>query len=240
MGLCKGIPDLRGRVATKQKDGKSTDMPVSPVVTSVQEFQTSLQKAVQQKATRTPPVAPLRLPSPTPSASSSSSSLSTISNRTAVPLSGSSKLSQRQRSGSSTSAASDATVTRSSSRQNSRAPQSTPRAGSHASAVRGLHNPVVATTGQSPGTLALIRESFRTYFTMNRLTTLTVLFFLLPMVSFIIRLRRARAAPVQASTADQVKRRLFDARGGSVLHKLWAEVGRAIWDTVRMGGGGLV
>ncbi|KAG8213268.1 hypothetical protein J3R82DRAFT_11740 [Butyriboletus roseoflavus] len=122
------------------------------------EFQASLEKTWQGKAARTPPVAPFRLPSPTPSASSSSSSLSTISNRTAVPLAGSSKLSQRQRSGSSTSAASDATVTKSSSRQNSRGPQSTPRANSHASAARGLHNSVVATTGQSPGTLALIRE----------------------------------------------------------------------------------
>lgn len=215
-------------------------MLVSPVVISVQEFQASLEKALKAKATQAPTVAPLRLPSPTPSASSSSSSLSTISNRTAVPLNGPSKLSQRQRSGSSTTVASDVTVTKSSSRQNSRDPRSTPRGSPRASVVRGLHNSVTATTGQSLGTLALIKESLRTYFTTNRLTTLAVLFLLLPVVSYIIRLRRARAVPASASTADQVKRRLVDARGGSVLHKLWGEVGRAIWDTLRMGGGGLV
>ena len=217
-------------------------MLVSPVVIDVQEFQASLDRAFKEKASRTPAVAPPRFPSPTPSASSSSSSLSTISNRTAVPLFGPSKLSQRQRSGSSTSATSDVTVTKSPSRTNPRDPRSTPRASPRASVVRGLQNSVVATTGQSPGTLAVIRESLRAYFTTNRLTTLTILFLLLPVVSYIIRRRRARAAPVMAaaSTADQVKRRLFDARRGSVLHKLWSEVGRAIWDTVRMGGGGLV
>ncbi|KAH0833078.1 hypothetical protein J3R83DRAFT_12070 [Lanmaoa asiatica] len=204
------------------------------------EFQASLEKALKERATQTPSVNPLRLPSPTPSASSSSSSLSTISNRTAVPLTGPSKLSQKQRSGSSISAASDVTVTKSPSRQNSRDPRSTPHASSHASVVRGLQNSVVTTTGQSPSTLTLIREFLRTYFTTNRLTTLAVLFLLLPVVSYIIRLRRARAVPAPASTADRVKQRLFDARGGSVLHKLWSEVGRAVWDTVRMGGGGLV
>lgn len=98
----------------------------------------------------------------------------------------------------------------------------------------------MTTTWQSPGALALIRKSICAYLTTHRLTTLAVLLLLLPVVSYIIRLRRARAAPAPASTADQVKRRLFDARGGSVLHKLWSEVGKAIWDTVRMGGGGLV
>lgn len=217
-------------------------MLVSPVVIGMQEFQASLDKALKEKASQAPVVAPLRMPSPSPSASSSSSSLSTISNRTAVPLNGPLKLSQRQRSGSSTSATSDVTVTKSPSRLNPRDPRSTPRGSPRASVVRGLQNSAVATTGQSPGTLALIRESLRAYFTSNRLTTLTVLFFLLPLVSYIIRRRRARAAPAPAlaSTADQVKRRLFDARGGSVLHRLWSEVGRAIWDTVRMGGGGLV
>lgn len=206
----------------------------------MQEFQTSVEKALKDKTTQLSAVVPPRLPSPTPSASSSSSSLSTISNRTAVPLTKPSKLSQRQRTGSSTSAASDVTVTKSSSRQHSNDPRSTPRASSHATVVRGLHNSVVATTGQSPGVLALIKEYLRTYFRTNRLTTLAVLFLLLPVVSYIIRLRRARVASVPASTADQVKRRLVDARGGSVLHKLWGEAGRAVWDTVRMGGGGLV
>lgn len=203
----------------------------------IQEFQASLEKSLKAKAIQTPAVAPPRLPSPTPSASSSSSSLSTISNRT---LTGPSKLGQRQRAGSSTSIASDVTVTKPTSRQNSRDPRFTPRASSRGSVVRGLPNSVVATTGQSPSTLTLIKEFLRTYFTGNRLTTLTVIFLLLPVVSFIIRLRRARATPAPASTVDQVKRRLFDARGGSVIHKLWSEVGRAIWDTVRMGGGGLV
>jgi hypothetical protein len=210
-------------------------MLVSPVVISVQEFHASLDKALKEKASQAPVVVPHRLPSPSPSASSSNSSLSTISNRTAVPLAGPSKLSQRHRSGSSTSVTSDVTVTKSPSRPN---PRSTPRGSPRASVVRGLQNSAVATTGQSPGTLALIRESLRAYLTTNRLTTLTILFLLLPLVSYIIRRRRARAAaaPALASTADQVKRRLFDTRGGSILHKLWSEVGSVIWDTVRMGG----
>jgi len=201
------------------------------------EFQSSLDIARSKRATHVPGVALPRLPSPTPSASSSSSSLSTISNRTAIPLTKPPKLSQRHRSGSSTSTSSDVTVTKSPSRRDTR---STPHASSHTSAVRRSQNSVVAMTGQSPSTLALIKESLRTYLTKNRITTLTILFLLLPMVSYFIRLRRARAAPAPASTAAQVKRRLFDARGGSVLHKLWSEVGRIIWDTVRMGGGGLV
>ncbi|KAG9315029.1 hypothetical protein JVU11DRAFT_4141 [Chiua virens] len=198
-----------------------------PVVSVVQEFQEALEKVRKEKIAQVPVIVPSRLPSPAPSASSSNSSLSTISNRTVVPLNGLSKLSQQQRSLSSTSLVSDVTVTKSP-RQNSRDARPTSRT----SASRGLQGSVVATTGQSPGTMALIKESLRAYFTTNRLTTLAVLFLLLPVVSYIIRLRRARTALGPASAADQVKRRLFDARGGSVLHKLWSEVGRVIWDTV--------
>ncbi|KAF9243445.1 hypothetical protein BU15DRAFT_72118 [Melanogaster broomeanus] len=207
------------------------------------DFQTSVEnieaQALKDHATQTPAVIPPRIPSPAPSASSSSSSLSTISNRTAVPLSpGSSKLRGRGSAASSTSATSEVTVTK-----HPRNHTPTPRVGPSSSVVRHsrtAQEPIVRTTGQSPGTLELIKRSLRTYFTANRITTLSILFLLLPLVSYFIRLRHVRAVATPASTADQVKRRLFDARGDSVLRRLWNEVVRAILDTIRMGGGGLV
>ncbi|KIJ13409.1 hypothetical protein PAXINDRAFT_13747 [Paxillus involutus ATCC 200175] len=219
------------------------------------EFQTSMEnlqaqalkdRAIQTPTVQTPAIVPQRSPSPAPSTSSSSSSLSTISNRTAVPLfrsdSGFPKL--RQGSGaSSISITSDATVTRRSSGQHSKNHTPTPRADPSTSVIRSsriVQEPLIGTTGQPPGTLALIKESLRPYLTANRLATLSILFLLLPLVSYSIRLRRMRAVSAPQSTADQVKRRLFDTRRDSVLSRLWNEVIRAILDTVRMGGGGLV
>jgi hypothetical protein len=69
--------------------------------------------------------------------------------------------------------------------------------------------------------------------------TISILFFLLPLLSLIIRKRRRAQAPV-VSTVDLVRRRLSEARGDSIVRRFWGELVRAILDTVKMGGGGLV
>ncbi|OAX42195.1 hypothetical protein K503DRAFT_734196 [Rhizopogon vinicolor AM-OR11-026] len=192
------------------------------------------------------PISPPRSPSP----ASSSSSLSTISTRTAVPSSRTEssprpKLTRRQ-SASSTSAVSDTTITRASPRHRPNHDQNTPRGSPSTSRVRSSRipralptdNQSLATT-QPPSSSALIRSYFSHYFTPGRIATLSVLFFLIPVLSLIIRRRRRSQMPV-VSTADQVRRRLLEARGDSILRQLWGEMVRAILDTVRMGGGGLV
>ncbi|KIJ66931.1 hypothetical protein HYDPIDRAFT_26348 [Hydnomerulius pinastri MD-312] len=215
---------------------------------AVDNLRVQAQKTRAAQAPATSAVVPPRSPSPAPSASSSHSSLSTTSNRTAVPLSradsGPSKLRRRDSAVSSSSATSDATVTkRSSSRQHPKTHTATPRASPSTSVSRSsrvIREPLIGTTGQPPSTLALIKAYLRNYFTANRLTTLSILFLLLPLVSYFIRLRRIRTISAPVSTADQVKRRLLEARGDSVVRRLWNEVAGAILDTVRMGGGGLV
>ncbi|KAG1764587.1 hypothetical protein EV702DRAFT_1153962 [Suillus placidus] len=181
-------------------------------------------------------------PSPTPipparslSPASSSSSLSTTSTRTAVPASPRPKLTRPQ-SSSSTSAVSDATITRS---PRHRPNQSMPRGNSSASGVRIPRLPPVdhslAIAPQPPTSLALIRSYFNHYLTANRIATLSVLFFLIPLLSFVLRRRRRLETP-----ADLVRRRLLEARGDSIVRRLWNELVRAVLDTARMGGGGLV
>ncbi|KAH7930167.1 hypothetical protein BV22DRAFT_1028675 [Leucogyrophana mollusca] len=186
-----------------------------------------------------------RSPSPAASTSSSASSLSTMSNRTAVPLSrieplAPHKLERRHSVRSSASIASDATITRRTSRAH-RTP--TPRASPSASVVRSLRPPrapLVASPREPPGTLTLIRASLGPYFSANKLTALSIFFLLLPLISILFRIRRRRAAAGTESAADHVRRKLLEARGDSPLRRLWNEVIKAIVDTVRMGGGGLV
>ncbi|KAG2060009.1 hypothetical protein BDR06DRAFT_1003061 [Suillus hirtellus] len=176
------------------------------------------------------PIPPLRSLSPV----SSSSSLSTTSTRTAVPASPRPKLT-RQQSASSISAVSDVTVTRS---PRYRHNQSVPRESSSTSAVRISRLPPVdhnLATAQPPTSLALIRSYFNHYFTANRIATLSVLFFLIPLLTLILRRRRRLETP-----ADLVRRRLLEARGDSIARRLWNELVRAVLDTVKMGGGGLV
>ncbi|KAG2068769.1 hypothetical protein BDR04DRAFT_1102664 [Suillus decipiens] len=176
------------------------------------------------------PIPPLRSPSP---ASSSSSSLSTTSTRTAVPASPRPKLTRRE-SASSTSAVSDTTVTRSPRQRHN---QKMARGSSNTSGVRISRVPPVdnsLATVQPPTSLTLIRSYFNHYLTANRITTLSVLFFLIPVLSLILRRRRRLETP-----SDSVRRKLLEARGDSIMRRLWNELVRAILDTVRMGGGGL-
>ncbi|KAG1778037.1 hypothetical protein EV702DRAFT_1026955 [Suillus placidus] len=199
------------------------------------------QHAQALESTRRKTPKPETPPSPTPipparslSPASSSSSLSTTSTRTAVPASPRPKLTRPQ-SSSSTSAVSDATITRSPRHRHN---QSMPRESSSASGVRiprlppADHSLAIA---QPPTSLALIRSYFNHYFTANRIATLAVLFFLIPLLSFVLRRRRRLETP-----ADLVRRRLLEARGDSIVRRLWNELVRAVLDTVRMGGGGLV
>ncbi|KAG2359566.1 hypothetical protein BDR07DRAFT_1488101 [Suillus spraguei] len=176
------------------------------------------------------PIPPLRSPSP---ASSSSSSLSTASTRTAVPASPRPKLTRRE-SASSISAVSDATVTRSPRHRHN---QRMPRGSSNTSGVRISHIPPVdhdLATVQPPTSLTLIRSYLNHYFTAKRIATLSVLFFLIPLLSLILRRRRRLETP-----AVSVRRKLLEARGDSIMRRLWNELVRAVLDTVRMGGGGL-
>ncbi|KAG1793608.1 uncharacterized protein HD556DRAFT_1432197 [Suillus plorans] len=177
------------------------------------------------------PIHPLRSLSP----ASSSSSLSTTSTRTAVPASPRPKIT-RQQSTFSTSAVSDVTVTISPRHRHN---QSTvPRGSSSASAVRISRLPPVdhnLATTQPPTSLALIRSYLNYYFTANKIATLSVLFLLIPLLSLILRRRRRLETP-----SDLVRRRLLEARDDSIVRRLWNESVRAVLDTVRMGGGGLV
>jgi hypothetical protein len=65
--------------------------------------------------------------------------------------------------------------------------------------------------------------------------TLSVLFFIIPLISLILQRRRRLEIP-----ADLIQRRLLEAHGKSIARQLWNELVRAVLDTVRMGGGGLV
>ena len=186
------------------------------------------------------PVSPPRSPSP----ASSLSSLSTASTRTAVPSSRAENSLHpkptRRPSVSSTSAISDTTVTKANPRR--RHDQSTPRGSPSASRVRSSRIARTQSADQSlatiqpPSSSALIRSYFSHYFTPGRVATLSILFFILPLLSWIIRRRRRVQVPA-ASTTDLVRRRLL---GDSIVRQLWHELVRAILDTVKMGGGGLV
>lgn len=63
-------------------------------------------------------------------------------------------------------------------------------------------------------------------------------------MSIALRLRRRRQTlGVRAGTitaADAVRRRLAVGQGETAINRIWGEVVRAVADTIRMGGGGLV
>ncbi|KAF7974803.1 hypothetical protein HWV62_11305 [Athelia sp. TMB] len=192
--------------------------------------------------------AALRAVSPAPSASSSSSSLSTTSTHTIVPRTSRSGapngLSHLAPSLSSASLASDITVKHAPASPRPPAPRSRslsstvstssvprpPRAPAHPAAVR------------APTTLALLRAALPIL--GARAYTFALLCVLLPLVSLVLRIRRRQGAVGGAGgvgAADAVRRRLAAAGAGAgVVGRVWGEVVRAVGDTVRMGGGGLV
>ena len=88
------------------------------------------------------------------------------------------------------------------------------------------------------------------------MTTFLVLFLLVPLISFLLRMRRRKrlidlngAAQMTANVtatathADLVRKRLQTAGSGvkgTLLGTVWGEVVRVVGDTVKMAGSGLV
>ncbi|KAI6025922.1 hypothetical protein F5J12DRAFT_454734 [Pisolithus orientalis] len=214
------------------------------------EFQKNIENLQERAGKGLPALTPacstssLRPSSPTPSSSSSSSSMSTLSTRTVTPMSRLSSAQSKPRTPSTTSvasAASDATVKRRPFEQHQRGHTPPVRASPSASLVRKARTSTsVVETSEPPNLLALIRAYLYRCFTVNRFTALSVLFLLLPVLSYLIRLRRTRGSNLPASTTDQVKRRLLDSRNDSFVRRMWDEIVKAVIDTVRMGGSGLV
>ncbi|KAK7032257.1 hypothetical protein VNI00_013216 [Paramarasmius palmivorus] len=110
--------------------------------------------------------------------------------------------------------------------------------------------------GRNLSTYALIKASLQPYFTRlsgsrgGAILTGTFLFFVLPAISVLLRLRsRRRIGGVTSGgtgTADIVRRRLRGVNGsdstglGMVLARTWWAIVRVVFDTVRMGVSGLV
>ena len=89
------------------------------------------------------------------------------------------------------------------------------------------------------------------------MTTFLVLFLLVPLISFLLRMRRRKRlldlsgavqmtahATATATHADLVRKKLQTAGSGvikgTLLGRVWGEVVRAVGDTVKMAGSGLV
>lgn len=88
------------------------------------------------------------------------------------------------------------------------------------------------------------------------MTTFLVLFLLVPLISFVLRMRRRKrllnlsgAAQITANMtatathADLVRKRLQTAGSGvkgTLFGRVWGEVVRVVGDTVKMAGSGLV
>ncbi|KAF5327048.1 hypothetical protein D9619_005005 [Psilocybe cf. subviscida] len=124
------------------------------------------------------------------------------------------------------------------------------------------HEPAPVRARPTANLLALVRSTLAPHLTRPKLTTFLLLFVLVPLVSFVLRIRRRRrlqqlaigigagaaaapaasAAMVQAATnAERVRRRLQVAGAESgLVQRAWGEVVRVVGDTVRMAGSGLV
>jgi hypothetical protein len=207
---------------------------------------------------RIPPLP--RSVSPAPSASSSSSSLSTTSTHTAIPRTPRPNafvphaMSSLVSSASSASVASDRTVTQQPSLNPHlrRIGNSNPTsANGSASLSPSPSSPSIfrppplersSANVRAPSTLAVIRASLLPYLTSSRVTTFLLLFVLVPVISLIIKIRRQRkiVAGAGLGAAEVVKRRLANGQVQTTIGRVWGEVVRAVTDTVRMGGGGLV
>ncbi|KDR76121.1 hypothetical protein GALMADRAFT_247333 [Galerina marginata CBS 339.88] len=232
----------------------------------------------------TPSTSSPRPYSPAPSSSSSSSSsLSTTSTHTVVPatprgnrppISGLTSLSHP--SSSTTSISSDETATprmRHASIPNGNGtnghshPQSKSRtiSSSASSTYSSRHSRSshlghqLSTRQGSPSTYALIRASLAPYLTSTKVTTFLLLFVLVPLISFVLRMRRRRkllatlggggavagvaAASSAVTNAELVRRRLHAASGvveSGLVQRAWGEIVRVVGDTVKMAGSGLV
>ncbi|EAU85620.2 hypothetical protein CC1G_06333 [Coprinopsis cinerea okayama7 len=209
-----------------------------------------------------------RTHSPAPSASSTSS-LSTTSTHTVVPSTprGSKSSSAPQAmtalatSSSSSKASSDGTATPTPrgrhvalpngnvhTRSETRRTNSSAASSSSVSSTGPRTILQTSSTPTSPPTiLSLVKASLAPHLTTSKVTTFIILFVLFPVISWIwrIRYRRRRAAIAAAlapSNVDLVRRRLqvAGASDASLVTRLWKGSLRAVVDTVKMAGSGLV
>ncbi|KAI9061104.1 hypothetical protein FKP32DRAFT_1631693 [Trametes sanguinea] len=100
---------------------------------------------------------------------------------------------------------------------------------------------------RAPSTLALMRAALDSVLrgaSRAKVLAYVALFVVLPLVSFVLRVRRRRVVRGGGGGAvEAVRRRLrgADAQTGvGVVGTIWAEIARAVLDTVRMAGRGLV
>ncbi|KAG6821332.1 hypothetical protein H0H93_000193 [Arthromyces matolae] len=161
-----------------------------------------------------------RSSSPAPSTSSSSSSLSTTSTHTVVPLTRSSlqplstMTPMAHANSSSTSLSSDSTATpqRVSGHPVLRSRPTESRSSSGANSFA-LRSPAQSAVRANPGTYAIIKAFITPYITTSNLSTLFLIFVVLPLVSFVVRSRhrKRQALSVSSSTginSELVRRRL--------------------------------
>ncbi|KAG6886527.1 hypothetical protein C0992_003561 [Termitomyces sp. T32_za158] len=93
-------------------------------------------------------------------------------------------------------------------------------------------------------TYAVLKASLTPYISTSNISTIFLLFVVLPLVSFVLRVRhRKRQAlngPMNTSNTAELVRRRLQIAGAGGLSRAWGEVVRVVYDTVRMAGSGLV
>ena len=188
---------------------------------------------------------PSRPSSPAPS----NSSASTTSTHTAVPANPQRRVAKHAHSlVPLTPTPSTATVTPASYRASFRAASTSParRSRTSGSTERYASNARHALTS-----VPSLLEAFRPYI---RLTPLFMLCVVLPALAVLVRFFRRRhkataaaiavgadVSAVKSKAVEDVRRRLSGVQGGrGLLSAVWDETVRAVWDTVVMGGRGLV
>ncbi|KAG6900839.1 hypothetical protein C0993_000158 [Termitomyces sp. T159_Od127] len=197
-----------------------------------------------------------RTSSPAPSTSSSSSSLSTTSTHTVVPAARnslqplSSLTTLDPENSSTTSLSSDSTATP---QQTSRHPVLRSRAIAGPKPTSASVGPSVVSRSPTRSTTvrpanlstyAILKASLAPYISTSNISAIFLLFVVLPLVSFVLRVRYRKRQAMNGSinagnTAELVRRRLQNV-GAGALSKAWGEVIQVVYDTVRMAGSGLV
>ncbi|EPT01621.1 hypothetical protein FOMPIDRAFT_1036126 [Fomitopsis schrenkii] len=108
--------------------------------------------------------------------------------------------------------------------------------------------PVETPAPSPPSTLALLRTSCAALtrgVSRAKFLAYVLVFVVVPLLSFVLRVRRTRAAKGggagQRGAVEEVRRRLKGGgEGKGVVARVWEELVRAVGDTVQMGGRGLV
>lgn len=181
-------------------------------------------------------VLPVPHPSPPATASSSSQSvISTTTSRTITPTT-TPHGSRRDPQGSA----------RLGPRRNSRNPSES-RSSPHSSRAQSVQ-PVKSISARPPSASALVRaylNSMLSHLARSKIFTFILVLVIFPLISVVFRLRRQKMIGANHGPVDDVRRRLRAvpnraADGRNAFTAVWDEVVRAILDTVKMGGRGLV